>query len=483
MNQITESQVSELEGKLRGRIVRPADGTYAEVTHLASARNVRRPAAIAQCTGVADVQAVVRFARDRDLPFTVIAGRHELNGWGYQDGVLGIDLGPMNGVVVDRARMRGTVQGGARLGQMDRELTAHHVVVPAGTVSDTGVAGLTLGGGIGWLTRKHGATLDNLHAIHTVTADGEIVTASAGENPDLFWAMRGGGGNFAIATSFDFNVHHMDPVIMAGTTVHSREHAADFLRFLNAFMEEAPPEVGNMAIAMRASGPHYPAELQGKVVVVTVLAYCGDLVEGERVLAPLRSYRPVIADSIKPTHFTVLQQIFEGPFVPKYHRRTYQQSGFVPVMTDAFVDEVLACADESPVNDDRASTLTTIEGMAPGWLAQHEDSAAMPRGNARFYWEAIESHRLESEDGEWTNYVKDVMTPRLRRHSGEQAYLNHNLVWPGDEARFIEWAYGPAKYARLQELKGRWDPDNVFRFNKNIPPRAAVAAASAAEGR
>ena len=478
MTAITGRQIDELERRLRGSVFRPDHPEFPRATKLASARNVRRPAAVARCSGVADVQAAVRFAREHDLPFTVLAGRHELNGWGLQDGVLALDLEPMDGVVIDRARMRGMVQAGARLGQLDRETSAHSVCVPAGTVSDTGVAGLTLGGGIGWLTRKHGATLDQLAAIHAVTADGEIVVASPDENPDLFWAMRGGGGNFAIATAFDFHVHHMDPVIMAGTTVHSREHAPAFLKFLNEFMEQAPPEVGNMAIAMRASGPHYPADMQGKVVVVTVLAYCGDLAEGEKVLAPVRAHRPVIADSIKPTHWTVLQQIFEGPFVPDYHRRTYQQSGFVANMTDAFVDEVLDIADGSPVNDDRASTLTTIEGMAPGWLRCSEDSAAMPRGNARFYWEAIESHRLEAEDPEWTGYVKDEMVPRLRRHSSDGAYLNHNLVWPGDEARFIEWAYGSEKYARLRELKSRWDPENVFRFNKNIPPKALVPAAS-----
>ncbi|MGW6522859.1 FAD-binding oxidoreductase [Streptomyces sp. NPDC054962] len=449
----------------------PGHPSYLGASRLASARNIRRPAALARCTGVADVIAAVRFARERDIPFSVLAGGHEVDGWGLQDDVLAIDLTPMNGVLADPRTLRGTVQAGARLGIMDRETAVQGTVVPAGTVSDTGVTGLTLGGGFGWLTRKYGATIDSLIAVDAVTVDGETVRASADENPDLFWGMRGGGGNFAIATSFEFELHRQDPVVLAGTLAHSGEDAPGFLRYWRDFMTSAPDEVGAMAIVMRAKEPNFPAELKDKLVVATIFSYAGDPDKGERVLEPVRAWGKPLADTIRPMLFTDLQQVFEGPLLPQNERRTYQNSGFVPEMTDAFIDEALDIMHASPVArpGDTDVVILPISAMGGALHRFPDDGAAMPRGDAQFYWEALASHRSQADDAIWSGYVKDTITPRLRRLSGPRAYLNHNNVRPGDD-EFIRWAYGPDKYQRLAALKHTWDPSNILRYNKNIKP-------------
>lgn len=465
------NQFADLAKALRGPVLTESDPQYAPRCKLASARNMRRPAALAQVTGVADVQAAVRFARARDVPFTILAGGHEVDGWGLQDGALAIDLTPMDGVFVDAKSRTGIVQAGSRLGIMDRETAVHSLAVSGGTVSDTGVSGLTLGGGFGWLTRKYGATLDNLLAINAVTVDGDVVRAAADENPDLFWAMRGGGGNFAVATSYEFALHSQDPVILAGSLVHTVDQAPEFLRSWRDFMVDAPDEVGTMSILMRASGPNYPTEMHGQLVLATIVSYAGDLDEGVRVLGPLRQAITPLHDRIRPQPYTDLQQVFEGPLLPQNERRSYQKSGFLPTMPDAFIDEVMGLMESSPVPRPGERDVVTLcmSAMGGAFLRFDEDSAAMPRGNATFYWEAISSYRHEVDDADWAGFVELSAGPRLRALSGPQAYLNHNNVGSNDQA-FIEWAYGSEKYARLRQIKAQWDPENVLHFNKNIPP-------------
>jgi FAD/FMN-containing dehydrogenase len=329
---------------------------------------------------------------------------------------------------------------------------------------------LTLGGGIGWLTRKFGATVDNLVAIDAVTVDGAVVRASDDDNPELFWGMRGGGGNFAIATSFEFQVHPQDPMILAGSLLHDSAHAGDFLRRWRDFMVGAPDELGSMALLMRAVGPRFPSELQGQVVVSTIFAWTGDLEDGERALAPMRAWGRPVGDTIRPMLYTDLQQVFEGPLLPQ-NQRGFQNSGFLPEMGDDFIGEALAGMNESPMPrpGEHNVVVIPISAMGGQFLRPDENSVAMPRGNAQFYWESISSHANAADDEEWIGFVEHTLAPRLRKLSGPRAYLNHNNVREEDQ-QFIEWAYGPEKYARLVRLKDKWDPMNILRYNKNIKP-------------
>jgi FAD/FMN-containing dehydrogenase len=468
--------VAELAAQLRGPVIVPDHAPYQGGVRLANARHVRRPAALARCTGVGDVITAIRFARERDIPFSVLAGGHDADGWGLQDDVLAIDLTLMNGVLVNPRTRRGIVQAGSRLGIMDRETAVHHLAVTGGTVSDTGVAGLTLGGGIGWLTRKYGATVDSLAGIDAVTVNGDVVRASAEENPDLFWAMRGGGGNFAVATSFEFQMHPQDPIILAGSLLHSGGDAVEFLSYWREFMLAAPDELGSMALLMRAVGPQFPADIKDQLIVATIFAYAGDLGQGERVLSPVRSFGTPIRDSIKPTRYTDLQQVFESPLLPQ-NQRGFENSGFLPDMTDAFINEAVDAMNDSPVPrpGEHNVVVLPISGMGGAFLRFDESSTAMPRGNAQFYWEAISSHAREEDDATWIGFVEHTLVPRLRALSGPQTYLNHNNVRPDDQA-FVEWAYGPEKYARLVELKDMWDPSNVLRYNTNIKPSSPKAS-------
>lgn len=415
--------------------------------------------------------AAVRFARERDMPFSVLAGGHEVDGWGLQNDILALDLTPMNGVLADPRTRHGIVQAGARLGTMDRETAVHGLAVTGGTVSDTGVAGLTLGGGFGWLTRKYGATIDSLRAINAVTVDGDVVRASATEQPDLFWGMRGGGGKFAVATSFEFDLHQQDPIVLAGTLLHSASSASGFLRHWRDLMLEAPDELGAMSLLMRAQGPTFAAEHMGQLVLATIFCWAGPAAEGERALAPFRAFGTPLADTIRPTPYTVLQQVFESPLLPQNDRRTYQNSGFLPEMTDDFIDEAIHLLEGSPRPSPGSSdvVILPISAMGGAFSRFDDEAAAMPRGDAAFYWEALASHAREEDDEIWSGYIEHVVTPRLRAHSGPRAYLNHNNVRPEDQG-FVEWAFGPAKYRRLVALKDVWDPENVLRYNKNIRP-------------
>jgi FAD/FMN-containing dehydrogenase len=460
--------LEDLRSSLRGDLVFPGDQSYDEARHIWNARWDRRPTALARCTGVADVQSAVRFARERDIPFTIRAGGHEVDGWGIADDVLALDLTPMNGVIVDPVSQRAIVQAGARLGALDREAAVHSLAVTAGTVSDTGVAGLTLGGGLGWLMRKHGATVDNVLGIDAVTADGEVVHASATEHQDLFWGMRGGGGNFAIATAFHLQLHPLPPTILAGAIVHPGEVTPEWVRAWRDFMLPAPDEVGSMVVLLRAPAAVWPAEMANKPISVTIFSYAGEIAEAEKVLKPIRDWGTPIADMIAPTLYTKLQRSFEESL--PMGLGTYQTCGFVPDMTDEFTERIGDLYNNAPAPEPGEEDLATF-ALSPfgGEISRiPEETAALPRGNAKFYWENIAGNRHPEDNDKWHGWVDEV-DRILRPLGGPQLYLNHHSALGKDQA-FMEYTFGPEKYARLVELKNRWDPTNVFRFNKNIKP-------------
>lgn len=470
MNTVAPGALEGLKSKLRGDLVFPGDVMYDAGRSMHNGRFDRRPSALARCTGVADIQTAVRYARERNVPFSVRGGGQEVDGWAMVDDALALDLSPMNGVIVNPASRRAIVQAGSQVGILDRETAVHGLAVTAGAVSNTGVAGLALGGGVGWLMRKYGAMVDSVVGIDAVTAEGEVVHASAVEHPDLLWGMRGGSGNFAIATAFHFQLHPLPPTILAGAVVHAGEgaRAKEWLRFWRDYMLEAPDEVGSNVVLLRAPTKHWPPELAGKPLAVTMFAYAGDLSEGERVLKPVREWGAPIADSIAPIPYTSFQQTFETSLPQRL--RKYMTGGYVPELTDGFVERAVDMYASAPTAAPGDEDLAVFALWAFGGEISRipEETAAFPRGGAAFHWENIGVNAHAEDDKTWIDFVDDVDRV-LRPLGGPQVYLNHYST-TGKDQSFMKYAYGPEKYARLVEIKDRWDPTNVFRFNKNIEP-------------
>jgi FAD/FMN-containing dehydrogenase len=335
-------------------------------------------------------------------------------------------------------------------------------------VSDTGVAGLTLGGGFGFLQRKFGATVDSLVAVEGITVDGEFVRASAEENPELFWGLKGGGGNFIVATSFEYDVHEFGPTVLSGALMYVGKEVPAALHFWRDFMVDAPDEVGAMATLQRANHL-FPDELRGEIVLGISLVYSGSVEDGERVLEPLRTFGKPFADLVKPGLYTSLQRGFEEALPHKFP--THQKCGFVPVATDEYLDTAIDVIANAPQAEPGEGDLIVLPishmGGAIGRVA--DDSAAVPRGNG-FYWEAIAMNRDTAEDEKWRGYIDNEVERRLRPLGAPRAYLNHYSTSPGQGQEMIKWAYGEDKYARLVALKDTWDPENILRFNKNIHP-------------
>jgi FAD/FMN-containing dehydrogenase len=460
-------QYARLAQDFNGRLVLPADRDYDAERVVWNAMFDRRPCVLAQCTGSADVISAVRFAREHDLPFTVRGGGHSVDGKALADGALAIDLAPMSGVLVDPRARRAVVQAGCLWRTVDRETQLHGLAVTGGTVSDTGVAGLTLGGGIGWTMRKFGVTVDSLVAINAVSVDGEVVHASAEENPDLFWGMRGAGANFAIATSFEFELHPLGPTVLAGVVLHDGERAAEAVRFWRDTVHDSPDEVGSMALLTRAPAiPMFPAELHGEPVVMLLMVYAGDVGDGEVALAPLREWGSPLADMVAPMPYTAAQQMLEN--ATPTEMRSYEKGGYVPVLSDGFIDAVVAGIERSPVPSAGRPDMPIIALSRMGGAIERVPEAAMAfsRKGAAYFWDVITVWKDAQEDETWIGWPRAVAAT-LGKDSATTSYIN---LSSDDDTRFLRAAYGPDKYARLVELKNRWDPDNLLRFNKNIPP-------------
>lgn len=431
----------------------------------------RRPTAIAQCSGVADVVAALRFARELELPTSVRGGGHGVDGRALADDALAIGLSPSTGVFVDPVARRAVVQAGARWSAVDRETQLHGLAVTGGTVSHTGVAGLTLGGGIGWLMRKHGTTADNVLSIEAVTVRGDMVRASATENPDLFWAMRGGGGNFAVATSFEFQLHQVGPTVLAGALMHPVSAASGLLRFWGDFMADAPDELMSIATLIRAPAlPLFPPELQGNVIAIMQVCYIGDLIEGERLLDPLRAWGSPVADVITPQPYAIVQKTPEFMF-PQTGTpgaaRWYAKSGQLAELTDEVIEIVVEAAERSPVASPGRPDLPIIAlWRLGGALARVErDAMAFTCSSADYIWDSTVNWQDRAEDQRWIGWECDLAAS-LEEHSSSNLYLNLTI---DDDPSKVQSAFG-ARCRRLAEAKRTWDPDNVLRFNKNIAP-------------
>ena len=457
---LDETALGELEVSLRGRLIRQDDPTYDEQRRVWNGSISRRPSLIARCTGVADVIAAIRFARRTNLEVAVRSGGHSFPGLSVADDALVIDLAPMKGIRVDPQARTARAQAGVLLGELDRETQQFGLAVPAGIVTHTGLAGLTLGGGIGWLMRKHGLTVDQLLSVDLITADGEFVTASENENADLFWGVRGGGGNFGIVTEFEFRLNPLGPTVLAGPIFWPMEDSPEVLRFYRDWIADAPDDLMTIVLHRKAPPlPFVPEEFHGKPVVAVICCYAGPVEEGEKIMRPLKEFGAPIIDLCVPKPFLAHQAMFDPAF--PHYRWYYFKSCDVPALTDDVIDITV----EHSLRISSPLTSFPIWQMGGAVARVGEDETAFNGRNAGFTYNigaCTESAEGFDEEREWVRNFWSALEPY---HQG--VYVN----FLGDEGQDrVRESYGAGKYARLQELKRRYDPDNFFRINQNIPP-------------
>jgi hypothetical protein len=453
-----------LRDGFRGELLRPNGAGYEEARRVWNASISRFPGLIARCAGVADVIAAVRFARENELLLAVRGGGHSFPGQSVCDGGLVIDLSPMKGIRVDPEARTVRAQAGVLLGELDRETQAFGLAVPSGIVTHTGLSGLTLGGGIGWLMRKYGLTIDQLRSVDLLTANGELVKASAEENPDLFWGVRGGGGNFGIVTEFEFRLNPVGPTVLAGPIFWPMEDSPDVLRFYREWIAEAPDELMTIVVHRKAPPlPFVPPELHGKLVVAVVCCYAGPLEEGEKVVKPLKAFGSPVLDLCVPKPFLTHQAMFDPSFPHGwwYYMRSCDVAELADEVIDITVEHSLRIS----------SPLTAFpiwqRGGAAGRVGEEETALGGRDAGHTFNITAVtESAEGFAEEREWVRNFWSALEPH---HTG--AYVNF-LMEEGEER--VREAYGARKYDRLKALKRRWDPENLFRMNQNIRPTATA---------
>ena len=451
--------VDQFETGLRGNILSSADEGYDEARKVWNGMIDKRPALIVRCSGVADVISAVRFARDQDLLVSVRGGGHNVAGSAVCDGGLVIDLSLMNGVRVDPIRRTARAQPGATLGDLDHETQAFGFAVPAGIVTTTGIAGLTLGGGFGWLNRKYGLTCDNLLSADVVTAEGHLVKASPEENADLFWGLRGGGGNFGIVTSFEYQMHAVGPTVLAGLIVYPMAKAPEVLRFYRDFVADIPDELTAVpALRLAPPAPFLPEEVHGKPIIAVFVCYCGPVEEGERVLRPLRGFGTPLADVIQPKPFIMHQSMLD-PMQPA-GRNYYWKSDDLLELTDPAIDTIVAHS-EAITSPHTIVPLFQLGGVGSQVA---EDATAYSHRNAAYALNCNASW-TEGEPERHIQWARDFSTAMQPFSAG--VYVN----FLGDEGEErARAAYGPTKFDRLVSLKNKYDPTNFFRINQNIKP-------------
>jgi len=459
----TESNVIDIESlneKLYGSVLCPVDKGYDEARTVWNAMIDKEPAVIARCTETADVKAAVNFARDLDLPLAVKSGGHNVSGNAICDDGVVIDLSPMNAVRVDPKTQTARVQAGATWRDFDHKTQAFNLATTAGIVSTTGVSGLTLGGGLGRLDRKFGLTIDNLLSTEVVTAEGELVQASETENTDLFWALRGGGGNFGVVTSLEFELHEVGPDVLAGRLIYPIEAATDVLSSYREFMTDAPDDVQCYANFVQVPPlPEFPEPLHGQTVLVLVPFYAGDIEDGKEVLQPLREVGDPVADTVRPQPYTVFQQ--EADEIYQEGHRNYWKSHYLGGISDEAINIMVEYANPIPT----PFTRVFVEWME-GEISRIDGNAtAFPNRDATLSFTVAPKWTDPEKDDEliaWAREFHEAMAPCAT----DGVYSNY---LDRDETDRVRTAYGE-NYDRLVDVKNEWDPENLFRVNQNIEP-------------
>ena len=445
-----------------GEVVLPGDPEYDSARVVWNGMVDRRPAVVARPTGAADVIAAVRFAREQDLVIAVRSGGHSISGLSTCDDGIVIDLSRMRGVQVDSERRTARAHGGALLQELDHEAQAFGLVCPVGVISHTGVAGLTLGGGMGRLQRKFGLTIDNLLSADVVTADGRLVRASEEENAELFWGLRGAGANFGIATSFEFRLHPLDPVITFGSVIHPVDRAGELASLVSEAVEAGPDELWlSFGIGLAIPAESFPPEVAGGPVALVSALHCGSVEHAERDLAGLRAFGPPVVDSIEARPYLEVQQRNDEAMA--WGRRFYMKSAYLPALKENVVSLGVEHVSRVPEGAD---------GGVSAWawgraIAEVRDEDTAFTGREAAFWIAAEilweDPALDERCREWGRAVMADMAP----FASEGRYVNDVAESGEAVTRAI---YGNPKYERLVALKRAWDPDNVFRLNHNVRP-------------
>ena len=449
---ITDQMVDGLRKGLRGDLITSHDDAYETTRRVWNGNIDRRPALIARCAGVADVQRAINFARTHALRVSVRGGGHSAPGYGTNDGGLVIDLSPMKGIRVNPDARTVQAQGGALWRDLDHETQAFGLATTGGTVSNTGIAGLTLGGGLGWLMGKHGLTVDNLITADVVTADGRFRTASATGDKDLFWALRGGGGNFGVVTSFEYRLHPVTTVL-GGLVIHPLDQARDLLRFYRDFCAGLPDEAE--AYAGLLTSP------EGQPVAALILGYNGPIAVGEKVLAPARRFGRPVADLVGPMPYGVRQTLLDEPNA-RHGLHRYWRSAFTERLSDELIGGLVdgAARFTSPLS---ALVLFYMHGAAT--RVRSADTAFAAR---RAVWDldVIGQWTDGAESAKHVPWVRAVWD-RLEPHVEGSGYVNHLAA--DDRPEKVRASFGQ-NYDRLRKVKGVYDPTNLFRLNANIAP-------------
>jgi FAD/FMN-containing dehydrogenase len=457
---IPDEILRDLRDRMRGNLALPGEDGFEAARTIWNAMVDRRPAVVARCMGAADVIKTVQLARDAKLLLAVRGGGHNIAGNAVCEGGLLIDLSLMKSVYVDPSSRTARVEPGATLADFDNEAQKFGLVTPTGINSTTGVAGLTLGGGFGWTTRKFGLTIDNLISADVVTADGQLVRASEKENPDLFWALRGGGGNFGVVTSFEFRLHPLGPEVLSGLLVHPLDEAAKLLPEFRRLAREAPDELTTWAVMRKAPPlPFLPTEWHGKEVLIFAACYAGDMAEGEKATRALRLLGKPIADVISPNPFVGWQTAFD-PLLTSGARNYWKSHDFVD-LSDGAIDGMLSAVRALPSPE--CEVFIAHVGGAMARISP--EATAWSNRQAHFVMNAHARWRDKDQDGAciaWARKLSNTVAP----FAMGSVYIN---FMPEDEHDRVEAAYG-ANYGRLAEIKRRYDPDNLFRMNQNIRP-------------
>jgi FAD/FMN-containing dehydrogenase len=462
---LDSSVVEQFGNRLRGALLLPGTPAYDEARSIWNAMIDRRPHLIARCLGVADVLACVNFAREHGLTLSIKGGGHNIAGLAVCDGGLMLDMSLMRGVWVDPIARTVRAQAGCVLGDVDRETQLHGLAAVLGFVSTTGIAGLTLGGGIGYLTRRFGWTCDDVLSMDVVTADGRVVRASESSDDDLFWALRGGGGNFGVVTSFEYKLHPVGPEVVGGVIAWPAEDAPAVLEMYRTLTEQASPELTCAALLRNAPpAPWLPKQIHGRPIVALVVCHSGPVADAERVVAPIKAFGSPVGDIVQRRPY-VSQQALLDATQPK-GRRYYWKSEFLPELQPKLLASFVQHA-ERIVSPHSAIVVFPIDGALNRLSTDHS-----PIGNRNAAWilnitGAWEEAGQDTPNIEWARAAWGEM----RRFSTGGTYVNFLTEEEGDER--IHAAYGE-NYRRLVAVKTKWDPDNLFRVNKNIAPGRVV---------
>jgi FAD/FMN-containing dehydrogenase len=463
-----DETVRALGDCLTGDVVVPGDREYDACRRVFNGMHDKRPAVIARCASAADVVAAVGFARQHHLEVAVRSGGHSVAGLSVCEGGILIDLAGLKKVEVDPRARTARAGGGVLWGEFDAATQQHALHTPGGRVTTTGVGGFTTGGGYGWTSSKYGLTCDNLLSAEVVLADGRVVTASERENPDLFWGIRGGGGNFGIVTEFEYRLHPLGPIVLAGMALWPAERASDVLRAWRDYVDVAPDELSTAcAILTAPPAPFVPAHLQGRQALGMLAMYVGDPGEGARVIQPLRNLAPAV-DLIQPMPYTVFQGLIDAT-APKGFR-SYWRGEYLQALLDEAIDTFVRHGRDLSGAGQPLSQMIVFR-IGQGVAAIPDEATAFSHRNANYLFHPITMWQQPADDQRLmagTRAFCDAMRP----FSTGGVYLNFT---PEDRVRD---AYGAAKYARLVELKTRYDPENLFRLNQNIKPARGAATLS-----